>query len=392
MKKNLLLLILVVLFSSCVKNEENAVLDLADEIVQAEEAFPDVEKELYTTASTHVVEKLDSMYILQSDMLLTPEQIAVLDDPLVTRGAITSQLAKYWPNNTVAYDFASDFTYQNYVQQAFNDISRVTAVNFVERATGDHIHFIHGSGNYSTIGRKGGSQDISIQKGQSPAYLKGIIIHEVCHALGLFHEQSRSDRDKYIDILWDNIQYGKEHNFKTYEDLGLLGRDVVEFNLESIMMYGPTSFGKVVSNVQQPTIRKKDGSSYSIQRSYLAQSDIDAIQAIYGPPYMKVRTEIEVLQDQQFYGDELYEANYHVYVDFYLDKACTKPVVLTSPRFLSIRYYEEENSIPCVDKTYGMTAPAGVSSFFVGTGYLFWHEIQGGSVGRRRIEYIVLNV
>jgi len=35
------------------------------------------------------------------------------------------------------------------------------------------------------------------------------VVHELLHLLGMFHEQTRYDRDLYVKIFWWNMQRGK---------------------------------------------------------------------------------------------------------------------------------------------------------------------------------------
>lgn len=63
---------------------------------------------------------------------------------------------------------------------------------------------------WSNIGREynvPGAQELSIGEGCNT---KGIITHELMHALGFWHEQSRTDRDDYIAVLWENIKNGSK--------------------------------------------------------------------------------------------------------------------------------------------------------------------------------------
>ena len=57
----------------------------------------------------------------------------------------------------------------------------------------------------SYIGMIGGRQDISI----APGCTSLIPVHEIFHALGRWHEQSRPDRDNFITINLNNVSPSK---------------------------------------------------------------------------------------------------------------------------------------------------------------------------------------
>ena len=56
------------------------------------------------------------------------------------------------------------------------------------------------------MGRRGGRQNITVGEGCTR---EGTILHEMMHAIGIIHEQSRPDRDKHVIIIKENVKKRK---------------------------------------------------------------------------------------------------------------------------------------------------------------------------------------
>ncbi|XP_063078229.1 meprin A subunit alpha [Engraulis encrasicolus] len=103
-----------------------------------------------------------------------------------------------------------------------------------------YLSFTKLDGCWSFVGDLGEGQNVSIG---ARCDTRAIVSHELLHALGYYHEQSRSDRDDYVKIHWDQIIEGMEHNFNRYEDDKITDLNT-PYDYESIMHYRPLSFNK----------------------------------------------------------------------------------------------------------------------------------------------------
>lgn len=65
-----------------------------------------------------------------------------------------------------------------------------------------NIVYIYSGACWSPVGRVGGEQRLSL--GQRCWYF-GIVVHELGHSIGFWHEMNRPDRDNWINIYWSNI-------------------------------------------------------------------------------------------------------------------------------------------------------------------------------------------
>ena len=115
-------------------------------------------------------------------------------------------------------------------------------MKFQLRTYGDRIQFTNGSGCSSYVGRLGRGREQSVTLGRG-CFSVGIVLHELLHALGIWHEQSRPDRDGYIRIITDNIKERHRHNFRKRNSY-LIDYHGEGYDYNSVMHYSLTAFRK----------------------------------------------------------------------------------------------------------------------------------------------------
>ncbi|XP_044008443.1 hatching enzyme 1.2-like isoform X3 [Aphidius gifuensis] len=196
---------------------------------------------------------------------------------------------RMWKNRIVPYVISPLYRAPEYIKilKTLIYLKSMTCINFVPRDkfARDYIIFepTHNpDGCWSYIGKIGGAQLVSLEP---PDNIKqncfngqGFIIHEVLHALGIFHEQSRADRDNFVNIHYENIIPGELVNFRK-ESLENTTYSY-EYDYHSIMHYGSFSFS--IDRLRKPTITSKIPGITVGQRENMTKTDCLKVNKLYG--------------------------------------------------------------------------------------------------------------
>lgn len=240
-------------------------------------------------------ENVHNSNLFEGDMFLTREQrykaehgmnVDVEHVDRRKRGSSTRS-RHLWQGGVLVYSINTNLVSNSLAMRAIragmNEWQTKTCIRFKQRTNErDYVYFTSKDrGCYSYVGKIGGSQPINLER---RCWSSGIVAHEIAHALGFYHEQSRPDRDKYITVNYNNIIQRARNNFLIYRTaINSLG---TPYDYGSIMHYGSRAFSK---NGQATIVPKQPGVIIG-QRNGLSPIDARQANLLYSCPSVPVST------------------------------------------------------------------------------------------------------
>ncbi|CAM4969716.1 unnamed protein product [Rotaria socialis] len=192
-----------------------------------------------------------------------------------------------WTDGIVPYEFAPGYTptQVEFIIAAMHQLERLIAINNVQcimfrpRISSDpyYIRVTNGNGCSSYIGQNTGvTMNRTVTLNYPGCFVQAIIMHELLHTLGFFHEQSRPDRDEYIRVNYENVILGMERNFEKYDN-SIADTLNTPYDYGSVMHYPNNGF----SSNGLPTIEPLQPNVTIGQRANLSAIDIQEVRILY---------------------------------------------------------------------------------------------------------------
>ncbi|OWF46034.1 Zinc metalloproteinase nas-14 [Mizuhopecten yessoensis] len=162
---------------------------------------------------------------------------------------------RYWPDGVIPLRISGrGFRSREKRRMAIglNQISEKTCICFrrisrsAARRKVPHVRVLEGRGCRSYVGMSVREQHSTLSQDMilgKRCRTSTVFSHEILHVIGLFHEHSRPDRDKYVEILPQNAANTSLINFRRISSRAINTRGV-GYDYLSIMHYGSRAFSK----------------------------------------------------------------------------------------------------------------------------------------------------
>ena len=181
-----------------------------------------------------------------------------------------------WPSGVIPFVIDADIPHPERIYDAMVQWTAATPIRLVRRTDeANYVRFVRENNDglcFSSIGMIGGEQKIRTDDKCET----GTLVHEIGHTIGLWHEQSRRDRDKFVKVVYQNIS---QSSFRDFERHINDEPDFSNYDFASIMHYGAFADSKEAGGASIETI--PPGIPIG-QRKSLSLGDIDAVEHMYG--------------------------------------------------------------------------------------------------------------
>ena len=115
----------------------------------------------------------------------------------------------------------------------------------------------------------------------------GLLIHEVIHALGIYHQHSRHDRDNFVTVNFTEIERAQQEdfiprdNYKKQYEICTGCKSNGSYNINSIMHYPPhLGIKNRTVIIPNPGVCEFEQCDMG-QRKELSVEDVNNIQSLY---------------------------------------------------------------------------------------------------------------
>ncbi|KAM6950230.1 low choriolytic enzyme-like, partial [Lycodopsis pacificus] len=229
--------------------------------------------ELLERANSNLIRSADDPILTGGDIAIDSEAEKNAD-PCTSRGC---KWGKFTDGKVyIPYYLTNHFSSREkaIITRGLESFSSFSCIRFRPTRSSDRdwLSIESQNGCYSFVGRQGNAQTVSLAR--SGCLYHSTVQHELLHALGFNHEQTRSDRDNHIRVEWANIIDGMDYNFDKIATLN----QGTPYDYGSVMQYEKYAFSKN----NRPTMVPIPNSNVAFgQATQMSRNDIDRLNRLY---------------------------------------------------------------------------------------------------------------